>query len=198
MWSTKKKHKFIKHELFNKGEKRYALISPSSDPRLLFPVKVIIKDIKFEEYNPKYLVKIIKFYDSFTYLKNNFLDIKFVWKFDANPKPFNKDILNAVYGGDVKTTEELINKLYENSDRNCFVVDSIFVTQLYDQLEKLFIDLQDYFIESSIKDLKFLTTRAFYKGQYSIQTHRAFFNRLRKFIGDLVTKWPWDSYINKL
>ena len=54
----------IKHRLFVKGENAYTLLISHSHPNILIPVKVVIKDVKYDEVNPEYLVKIIKFYDS--------------------------------------------------------------------------------------------------------------------------------------
>ena len=51
----------IKHKLIDKGSIAHAIISPINDPNKFIPIKVVIKDIQFDEYNPFYLVKIIKF-----------------------------------------------------------------------------------------------------------------------------------------
>ena len=49
----------IKHKLINKGSLAHSLVTSSNDPNILIPVKVIIKDIKFDEYNPLYLVHLL-------------------------------------------------------------------------------------------------------------------------------------------
>ncbi len=51
----------IKHRMFGRGEKIYALLSSYTDPNLLIPIECIIKDIKIDEINPQYLIKIIRF-----------------------------------------------------------------------------------------------------------------------------------------
>ena len=59
----------IKARLFVKGETIYALLSSYSHPNILIPVKAIVKDVKYDEINPVYLIKVVKFYDNILFLK---------------------------------------------------------------------------------------------------------------------------------
>ena len=59
----------IQHKLFAKGEYCHALISTAANPNILFPVRGIIYDVKMDEYNPQYQLKIVKFYDDINFLK---------------------------------------------------------------------------------------------------------------------------------
>mgnify|MGYP000706873360 CR=1 FL=1 len=61
----------INHKLFAKGEKIHALISTTQQPNVLFPVRAIIYDVKFDDINPRYQIKVIKFYDQIYFLKKN-------------------------------------------------------------------------------------------------------------------------------
>ena len=57
-------------DLFEKNSIAHCFLFSSTNPNVLIPVKVFIKDIKFYESNPKYLVKIVKFYDTVHFLKD--------------------------------------------------------------------------------------------------------------------------------
>ena len=61
----------IKHKLFAKGEKIHALISTTQKPNVLFPVRAIIYDVKFDDINPQYQIKVLKFYDQIYFLAEN-------------------------------------------------------------------------------------------------------------------------------
>ncbi len=62
----------IKHRIFSKGERCHVLITSFTHPDILIPVKAIIKDTKWDPINPLYLIKIVKFYDSMTFLNGAF------------------------------------------------------------------------------------------------------------------------------
>ena len=53
----------INHRIFAKGEITHALLSSNSNPNILIPIKAVIKDVKYNEINPQYLIKVTKFYD---------------------------------------------------------------------------------------------------------------------------------------
>ena len=53
----------IKHKLFSKGEQVQALISTTQQPNVLIPVRATIYDVKFDDTNPQYQIRIKKFYD---------------------------------------------------------------------------------------------------------------------------------------
>ena len=61
----------IKHKIFSKGDHIHALISTSQQPNVLIPVRCIVYDVKFDDINPQYQIKIIKFYDNIYFLKKN-------------------------------------------------------------------------------------------------------------------------------
>ena len=81
----------IKHKLIDKGSVAHALISSVHEPNILMPVKVTIKDIKFDEYNPLYLVKIVKFYDNINFLKKYFIGNYTTLEKDGEHKYFHKN-----------------------------------------------------------------------------------------------------------
>ena len=59
----------IKHKIFTKGELIQALISTTQAPNVLIPVRAMIHDVKFNDVNPQYQIKIRKFYDQINFLK---------------------------------------------------------------------------------------------------------------------------------
>ena len=61
----------IKHKLFSKGDQIHALISTTQQPNLLIPVRATIYDVKFDDVNPQYQIRVKKFYDPIYFLKKN-------------------------------------------------------------------------------------------------------------------------------
>ena len=66
-----------KHRIFDKGKSIYAIITSYNKPNVHLPVKCIIMDTKWDPVNPKYLVKIINFYDGYLFIRDNFFDMTF-------------------------------------------------------------------------------------------------------------------------
>ena len=58
----------IKHQLFAKGDNIHALISTTQNPNILFPVRATIYDVKFNDINPQYQIRVKTFYDNIYYL----------------------------------------------------------------------------------------------------------------------------------
>mgnify|MGYP000291537859 CR=1 FL=1 len=54
----------IKHQLFAKGDTIHALISTTQNPNILFPVRATIYDVKFNDINPQYQIRIKNLYDN--------------------------------------------------------------------------------------------------------------------------------------
>ena len=63
----------IRHKIFSKGERIHALIHSTTNPNILFPVRGMIYDTKFDEYNPQYQIKVDKMYDDIAFLKRYLL-----------------------------------------------------------------------------------------------------------------------------
>ena len=183
----------IKHKLINKGSLAHSLISPVNDPNILIPVKVVIKDVKFDEYNPYYLVKVVKFYDNIYFLKNYFMNNKFSNGFNKKPRTF-------WISNDVKTVQELENYLNKENKRFYIVVDSIHTTRYKNDLESMFNKIQDFLILRNLKELKEFSTRNFYTGNYRFNTQAEFFIRLKQMLIDKITeaKQTWDQFIKSL
>ena len=183
----------IKHKLINKGSIAHALISPTNDPNILLPVKVIIKDIKFDEYNPLYLVKVIKFYDNIYLLKKYFSNNKFV-------NGFGKKARNFWISDDLKTVQELENLIAKEDNRFYIVVDSIHTTRYKSDLEDMFNRIQDFLIMRNLSEIKEFSTRTFYTGKLSFDSHTEFFSRLKRMLIDKITdlQQSWDEFTKRL
>ena len=54
----------IKHRLFSKGDQIHALISTTQQPNLLIPVRATIYDVKFDDVNPQYQIRVKKLIDA--------------------------------------------------------------------------------------------------------------------------------------
>ena len=182
----------IKHKLIDKGSIAHALISPINEPNKFIPVKVVIKDVKFDEYNPLYLVKIVKFYDSIYFLKAYFMNNKFSNNFAKKSRTF-------WISNEIKTTEELQNYLEKEDKRFYVVVDSIHTTRYKNDMIDLFNKLQDFLINRNIQELQELTTRNSYSGFLKITSKTEFFVRLKRMISDKVVdlKITWDEFLKR-
>lgn len=180
----------IKHKLIKKGSIAHSLISPVNYPHNFIPVKVVIKDIKFDEYNPLYLVKIIKFYDNIYYLREYFIDNKFQNAFDKKARPF--------YIKNVKTVDELQNFIDSEDSRFYVVVDSIHTMRYKNEMQELFNKMQDFLIFRNLDNFREMSTRSFYSGKFKISSGIEFFNRLKRMLSDIIVdqKMTWDDFKN--
>lgn len=184
----------IKHRLFVKGEKVYALLSSHSYPNILIPVKAIVKDVKHDDINPQYLIKIIKFYDNIRFIRKYLLNMSF-------SNNFNKRARNIKIRKDISKDEliELFNN--KNEERRYYiVVDSIMVKKLRGELAKLFNRVTDHLIEKRFKENREYMTRTFYSGKYRLTGSAEYNARLKKFIGDKVLEsgMKLDEYFRLL
>ena len=166
----------ITHRLFNIGDIIYCLLSSAKEPNILLPMKGIIIDIQWHEYNPRYLIKFIKFYDTYRFIKKYFYNMSFTNKFEDHTREitFNKK--------DFKWMSEFNAYLVEKKWQ--VVVDSVMCVKSKPQLKKLFNKVQYALISQLIKDLRHLSTRLFYTGFLKIASQKEFDIRLKDFIGD--------------
>ena len=183
----------IKHKLINKGSIAHSLITSTNEPDILIPVKVVIKDIKFDEYNPIYLVKIIKFYDNIYFLKKYFMNNSFANGFNKKPRPF-------WISENINTTQILENHIEKEGDRFYVVVDSIHTTRYKNDLKDMFNRIQDFLILRSFSDIKELSTRNLYDGKLKFNTQVEFFVRLKRMISDKIVDIgiEWKEFIRRL
>ena len=181
----------IRHRLFSKGEYIHALISNSRYSNIVFPIRAIIYDVKFDETMPKYQIRIVKFYDDINFLKRYFFDMNFDKDFKGGSTKFrfNRD--------NFKSKAELAKHLDANSETYKIVVDSVMCTKSYPQIQELYINIQDFLIEKEFRELYEKATRSSYsKGQYYYESKGVFEAHLKKFLGDREPKSK--EFYNKL
>jgi hypothetical protein len=186
----------VNHKLFVKGEKVYSLLISHSHPNVLIPVKGIVKDVKYDEVNPEYLIKIIKFYDSSDYLRMHFSKMSYVQTFESKPRRLKWSEDNPL-----KSHEDFFKDMNGPKERKfMIVVDSIMTLQYKQDMFNLFEKIENHIIEKTLRTLMQHTSRTAYKGTYRIPTYGEFFLRLRKFIGDKVATddKSWLDYTEKL
>jgi len=185
----------ITHRLFPKGEQVHALLSSNVRPNILIPVKGIVKEIKFDDINPQYLIKITKFYDTLKYLQRYFFDMRFQNSIGKKPRALK------LGGHEYRDASDLLKRINEADEKNFYVVvDSIMCTKFKADMTVLFNKLQDHLIEVRMREIREMSLRAVYKGRYSVDSYGNFNIRLRKFMGDKVeaANIPWDKYIKML
>lgn len=186
----------VNHKLFIKGERVYSLLISHSHPNILIPVKGVIKDVKYDEVNPEYLIKIVKFYDSSDFLRMHFSKMSYVQSFNSKPRrlKFSED-------NPLKTHDDFFRDINGPKEKRFLVVvDSIMTLQYKQDMFELFDKVEDHVIEKSLRSVMQHTSRTAYKGKYRIPTYAEFFIRLRRFIGDKVTDddKQWLDYTEKL
>jgi hypothetical protein len=181
----------IKHKLFTKGEKIYALLSNKRFPNILFPVRAVIYDVKFDESMPRYMLKIDQLIDDIDFLKRYFFGLTFDGGFDGKQTKIN------LKRQEYRTVVDLERLLSEKWESYMFVVDSIFCVKTRVELNELFINLHDFFVEKHIKEMYELTNRSSYsKGQYYYHTKDEFTIALKKFLGERTP--DKKDYLDKL
>lgn len=181
----------VRHQLFTKGETVYALLSNFRHPNILFPVRCIIYDVKFDTVMPQYQVKIQNFYDDAAFLKRYFFGLTF--KGDFNDRQVKINLKRLKY----TTVEDIERHFAEKWESYLIVVDSVYCTKTKVELQTLFNSLQDFFAEKTMKELYEITNRNFYsKGQYYYHVKGDFEASLKKFLGDRVPNEK--GYFDKL
>ena len=164
-----------KHRVFNKTDYVYCLLTSHTRPNVQIPVKGLIVDTKWDQINPKYQIRIMKFYDTMKFLKQNFFDMNFHHHFNKRPKTISlkeSDFTNV----------QVLEKRLNEDDREKFylVVDSIMCTKTRVQLQKLFEKVQFYIISKNLKEIKTITSRPFYKGSFAVDSKKEFNIRFQK------------------
>lgn len=188
----------IKHKIFSKGEYVQALISTTQQPNIVIPVRGLIYDVKFDDINPQYQIRVKKFYDTMYFLKQNLFGGRFIRDFEGGETRINAKRTNY------KNTEDLVDGLFDgdNWKKYLIVVDSVFCTKTLSEQMELFNNLQSFMIESKIKEIYELSTRYPYrkaKGEFAYDSKGEFVTALKKFLGDRVPQdkeWLDNMFYN--
>ncbi len=165
----------IHHRLFPKGEYCHALIASKSNPNILFQVRGLIYDVKMDEHNPQYLIKIIKFYDDLNFIKRHFIGERFQKDFSGHDFHFK------MKRSQFQTREEF--EKYMSKDKYMLVADSVMCTKTLGDSTRLYNTIQSFIIEKSIRDIYDASTRAQYRtGKYHFNNQEEFKTSLKKFL----------------
>ena len=177
----------IEHKLFTKGEYVQALISTTQQPNVLIPVRALVYDVKFDDINPQYQIRIKKFYDNVYFLKKNMFGGRFIKDFEGHDTRIN--LVREQFTTVKQIEDEVFNG--PNWKKYLIVVDSVFCVKTKDQQTQLFNSLQDFMIQVKLKEIFDLSNRASYKdGQYYYQSKGEYEAALKKFLGD---RYPTDK-----
>ena len=132
-------------------------------------------DTKWDPINPKYQIRILKFYDTMHFLKKNFFDMNFHHTFETRAKFISLKSTDF-------TNVQVLEKRLNDSDREKYyvIVDSIMCTKTRVQLEELFERVQFYLISKNLKEVKMIATRPFFKGPFSVDSKKEFDIRLKR------------------
>jgi|TARA_R110000822_G_scaffold146353_4_gene285457 hypothetical protein len=183
------------HRIFNKGQIVYCLLASHTNPNILLPVKGTILDSKWDPVNPLYQIRVIKLYDNMKFLKQHFFDMNFRHVFENRAR---KMILKA---DDFKTTRALEDRL-NDKDRERFyvVIESVMCTKTKVGLSELFEKVQFYMISKNLKEIRDISTRAFFKGPLSLDSVKEFDTRYKISWSDKFKKsgLDIDKYLNSL
>jgi hypothetical protein len=169
----------IRHKLFSKGDHIHVLISNNRYNNIVFPVRAIIHDVEFNDKMPRYQIRITKFYDELDFLKRYMFDMKFDRSFDGSLTSFR------ISRQRFATVKEFQNYIDSKWETYLVVVDSVMCVRTYAEVNELYNNIQDFFIEKTIKDLYELSTRNTYsKGSYYYGSKGIFEAHIKKFLGD--------------
>jgi len=171
----------INHRLFVKGEEIYVLLTSYSHPNILIPIKAVVKDVKYDDVNPQYIVKAIKFYDNIFFLKEYLFFMGFSNKFNKRARLFPLP-------GNVTNKEHLLELICEskNEEKYYFVVDSIMTKKWKGEMTLLFNKITNHLIEKRFRENREMMSRPFYSGTYRMTGEAEFNARLKKFVGDKI------------
>jgi len=174
----------MKHRIFKKGDYIYGLLSSRSKPESLIPVRGVIMDTKWDPVNPKYKIKILKFYDNILYLKKYFFGTNFNRTFKRSsigPLPLKKE--------DYPTVVSLENRLHSSdAERFYVVIDSIMCVKTLQELRVLYDDIHFYLISKRLKEIKEISIRSFYRGVFSLSSIHEF---------NMKMKVGWKDHFDK-
>jgi len=167
----------ITSDILNKRSICHGFISSTVKPDVLIPFKGIIEDVKFDENIPKYLVKIIKFYDNIYFLKEFLGQGLYQQRFEGKPKAIN-------IPSKIKTTTELESWIVDSR----FCVDSNFVVRNKVEMVEIFTKLQEYLLAKSFREIQHFSVRPLLESPLRIESKFELKQRIKRMLGDKFDK----------
>lgn len=173
----------IHHRLFPKGEYCHALISSRSNPNVLFQVRGLIYDVKMDEFNPQYRIKIVRFYDDINFLKQNLFGQKFQRDFK------NRDAYFRFKRDNFDTRESFEQHItnHKSWDKYTIVADSIMCTKTEADSTQMLNQINTFLIEKHIKEIYEIASRTTYrKGEMYFKNKEEFKLAVKRFLKDKI------------
>ena len=171
----------IRHKLFSKGESIHALISTTTNPNILFAVRGVIHDIKFDEYNPQYQIKIDKMYDEISFIKRYLIKSRTIRDFDGGDSRYKMN------RAQFKTINDFVEKVYngDNWEKYLIVVDSVYCCKTHKEQLEFFNNIQTFLIEKHLKEIYNMSNRNLYRnGEFYYRSKGEYTMALKKFLGE--------------
>lgn len=173
----------IHHRIFPKGEYCHALISSRSNPNILFQVRGLIYDVKMDEFNPQYRIKIVRFYDDINFLKQNLFGQKFQRDFE------NRDAYFRFKRENFDKREDFERHIanHKSWEKYTVVADSIMATKTHTESTQMLNSINTFMIEKHIKDLYEIASRTTYRsGQLYFKNKDEFKYAVKRFLRDKI------------
>jgi len=179
----------IRNRVYDKGTVVYALISPKGKYDTLFPVKGIIYDVKHSDSIVEYQIRISHFYDDINFIKRHFISAQFERDFDG------KMIHLRTKYSRFKSIKEFNEHIL--STNFIVVVDGPMVHKRRHEMQTLFNNIHDFFIEKKIASVYDTCSRSYYNdGTYYYKSKGVFKAHLKKFLGD--RGYGTDSFLDDI
>lgn len=176
------------HRIFDKGKSVWAIVMAYNMPHIHLPVKCIIMDTSWDPVNPKYVVKITKFYDNWTFLSQYFFDMQFSKSLRERARPM---YLEASDFHSIAGLEAVLNG--SNAERYYVQLDSVMCFGNLGEMKDRFNKLQLYLISKNLKQIRESTGRSIYSGPMKTDSAREFKARMNKAWRDTFDKSGIDA-----
>jgi hypothetical protein len=168
-----------RHKIFNKGDRIHCLLSSQSHPDVLIPVKGFIIDTKWDRVNPKYKIRIDKFFDTIKFLKKYYFSMYFSYDFDT------RSTLIPLKPNAFKRVVDLETRIKGNDEARFYViVDSIMCTRTRTEMSDLFGRIQFYNISKKYREIREASARPFAKSALSVDSLNEWDARFKTAWGD--------------
>ena len=178
------------HRIFNREDIVHALLVSNSHANIFIPVKCTVKDIKWDPVNPKYLVRIEKFYDNIHFLKKYLFNMNFEHSFRDRTRKFKLEDKGF------KRISDIEKRLHETDQKRFYVtVHSIHTVKTKLEMKKIFGKLQFFLITRKFSEIKEISTRSMYKGVFRLDSQQEFDLLFKKYANRLFERNGED--INK-
>lgn len=168
----------IRHNLYNKNEIVHCILCPANNSDAYIPIKAKIIDIQYHDTMPKYLIEILSFYDTFTWLRINLPKFRFIRSFDR--KAAVELGTNRIEDPtDVTDFIIFLNGLGVNG---YVVINSIHTWKTKRDMMEKYNKIQDYLISESIANITTSSLRKPYVGAYASLNKEELRNSMHNFL----------------